>query len=687
MPKFITTVPEVVVSTMLDLSMVLMLLRTIPIPILLPESPLRSRSIVLMEFRILVPITTPSLPSLFLPTDEKRPLRAIPRNRPNRLLPRLRPSRLISLCVSPLLEMVLNPLLLAGILLRFTILMGMDGFVLLSPPLCLPATISISFMAALVIMTLFASNALPRIRSAVMGFSFPLSPVLTITFPVVWPGPVPSLSTLVMRSTDLRSPLTFTRAPVEMGIYTILLFYLLGIRLHLASRRRISLGDVLGPLTPPTVITMSIFVVPVRPTVLTARGTTLLLVVIMSMVTLAVTVFSVSTDANVVRLGALRKATTRLPRPISQVFTRRATLFVLALAMEAPSTVLRSEAPLRLMRFTIIIMGLSGLRPLLALLALLTTSLLTAIMILPLIPVLSLEVVTVVALQLTILPMAVTTLRVTSPPTILVVATPSPRVRLFMATLLGTATPTRSPVCLVVTSPSSLVLALCPRSSMFRRSSHRRDPRPSPRPRMAPLLPPWPPIGVTPLQCLPHPLRLIEPFSALMRCTLFPACDRTGPEGLPLPPLPPSPNGVEPLAPVPRPAPFVLVPEVAPPDLVVDPRGPLPILLVDPRSVKQSLRSPGVPRPESKLKIKLSLPLLSVARHPPLLLKHPEISLTKLPSRTLKLPVVLRTPHPPATHHPFLWTNLATPCVKLLLPIANIVATPVLRYSFKLPTA
>ncbi len=141
MPKFMTTVPEVLVSTMLSLDMVFIVLRTICICILLPETPRRDRAIVLIEFRILVPMTTPSLPTLFLRTRLKRPLRAIPRNRVNRLLPVLAPCRLISLWVRCLLDMVPKALLDIGILVRFTTLMGMEGLVLLSPPLPLLATV------------------------------------------------------------------------------------------------------------------------------------------------------------------------------------------------------------------------------------------------------------------------------------------------------------------------------------------------------------------------------------------------------------------------------------------------------------------------------------------------------------------------------------------------------------------
>ncbi len=60
------------------------------------------------------------------------------------------------------------------------------------------------------------------------------------------------------------------------------------------------------------------------------------------------------------RFGALRKATPSLLILIEHVLTRRATLLVLLVAIPAPWTQLRSEAPLRLIRFTKAMIGGCG---------------------------------------------------------------------------------------------------------------------------------------------------------------------------------------------------------------------------------------------------------------------------------------------------------------------------------------
>lgn len=106
--------------------------------------------------------------------------------------------------------------------------------------------------------------------------------------------------------------------------------------LRRGSRTIIPLMPVVGPLTPPIVITTGIPVPPVRSTVLIARGTTLLLVVIIKTVTLAIRVFWVCTVAKVVRFGALRKATAFRGSKIRQVLTRRATLLNLPSIMPVP---------------------------------------------------------------------------------------------------------------------------------------------------------------------------------------------------------------------------------------------------------------------------------------------------------------------------------------------------------------
>lgn len=204
---------------------------------------------------------------------------------------------------------------------------------------------------------LFPCSAFRRISMAVIGLCFPLSDVLTMIFVVRFLIGVSSLTILVRSRTVLSSVLMFRLAPVDIGVTTVLLLNLLVMILRRTSLRPICLGPVLGPLIPPIVTTSGIPVVPVRRTVLTARGTMLLLVVIIRTMTLAIPVLCVCTVANVVRFGALRKSTMFPGALMRHVLTRRATLLVLLVVIPAWWTQLSSEAPLRLMRFTTAIIG------------------------------------------------------------------------------------------------------------------------------------------------------------------------------------------------------------------------------------------------------------------------------------------------------------------------------------------